>query len=103
MCPANGELENGDPEAPVDFLCHVAHLRAHAVGLQVPPHGDCEFCQGGENYEDLMQSLAAVQEGSAARELAFIKSEQAFSLPILTEETASVGTSCSSGGCPSCA
>ncbi len=101
MCPANGELENGDPEAPVDFLCHVAHLRAHAVGLQVPPHGDCEYCQDGANYEDLMQSLAAVEEGSAARELAFIKNEQAFSLPILTEETVSGGSSCSGGGCSS--
>jgi radical SAM protein with 4Fe4S-binding SPASM domain len=30
MCPANGELENGDPEEPVDFLCRVAHLRAKA-------------------------------------------------------------------------
>lgn len=38
MCPANGELENEDPEAPVDFLCHVAHLRAHAVGLEVPSY-----------------------------------------------------------------
>ncbi len=49
-----------------------------------------------------MLSLAALQEGSAAKELAFIKSEQAFSLPILTEETVSAGASCS-GGCPSCA
>ena len=47
MCPANGELENGDPEAPVDFLCHAAHLRAYAFGVPVPPHGDCEFCEGG--------------------------------------------------------
>lgn len=44
MCPANGELENKDPEEPVDFLCRVAHLRAHALGLTVPPHGDCEYC-----------------------------------------------------------
>ena len=32
MCPANGELENGDPESPVDFLCEVAHLRAMRIG-----------------------------------------------------------------------
>jgi radical SAM protein with 4Fe4S-binding SPASM domain len=32
MCPANGEMENGDRESPVEFLCHVAHLRAAAVG-----------------------------------------------------------------------
>jgi len=45
MCPANGELEKGHPEEPVDFLCRVAHLRAHALGLTVPPHGDCEYCK----------------------------------------------------------
>ena len=45
MCPANGELENRDPEEPVDFLCRVAHLRAHELGLTVPPHGECEYCE----------------------------------------------------------
>ena len=49
MCPANGELENGDPEEPVDFLCRVAHLRASALGLSVPSHGHCEYCEGGAN------------------------------------------------------
>jgi len=44
MCPANGELENGDGESPVEFLCHVAHLRAAALGVAVPLHGVCEFC-----------------------------------------------------------
>jgi len=45
MCPANGELENGDPESPVDFLCRVAHLRARAMSIPVPPHGECEYCE----------------------------------------------------------
>lgn len=44
MCPANGELENGDPESPVEFLCEVAHLRAAALGFTVPEHGECELC-----------------------------------------------------------
>jgi len=44
MCPANGELENRDPEEPVDFLCQVAHLRAKALGITVKPHGECEYC-----------------------------------------------------------
>ena len=30
QCPAWGQLEHGDPEAKVDFLCQVAHLRAAA-------------------------------------------------------------------------
>ncbi len=46
MCPANGELEAGDPETPVDFLCQVGHLRAKAFGIPVPEHGDCEYCEG---------------------------------------------------------
>ena len=50
MCPANGELENGDPESPVEFLCEVAHLRAMSLGLQAPPHGECDFCAGGRRY-----------------------------------------------------
>ena len=44
MCPANGELESGDAESPVEFLCEVAHLRAIALGCEVPEHGECEFC-----------------------------------------------------------
>lgn len=44
MCPANGELETGDPESAVDFLCEVAHLRAMVLGFHVPAHGDCELC-----------------------------------------------------------
>jgi radical SAM protein with 4Fe4S-binding SPASM domain len=43
-CAANSELENGDPEAPVDFLCRTAHLRAEVFDVDVRPHGDCEYC-----------------------------------------------------------
>jgi radical SAM protein with 4Fe4S-binding SPASM domain len=62
MCPANGELEAGDPESPVDFLCHVAHLRAHALGIAVPSHGSCEYCEGGERHQDLSESTARLRE-----------------------------------------
>jgi radical SAM protein with 4Fe4S-binding SPASM domain len=60
MCPANGEMENGDRESPVDFLCHVAHLRAAAVGVETPPHGDCEFCAGGSHHEEVMASARRI-------------------------------------------
>ena len=50
MCPANGELENGDRESPVAFLCNVAHLRAAVIGAEIPAHGDCEFCAGGSEH-----------------------------------------------------
>ncbi|ETW98270.1 MAG: hypothetical protein ETSY1_19435 [Candidatus Entotheonella factor] len=62
MCPANGELENGDPESPVEFLCQVAHLRAYVLGLDIPPHGPCAYCPGGEQYESIQQSAADVLE-----------------------------------------
>jgi radical SAM protein with 4Fe4S-binding SPASM domain len=54
MCPANGELENGDQESPVSFLCQVAHLRAYAFGYEVPKHGDCDCCEGGKHRTELM-------------------------------------------------
>src|SRR5262249_26014399 len=58
----NGELENGDAETPVDYLCRVAHLRAYAMGLPVRPHGDCEYCEGGSGYDALMHSVPALQK-----------------------------------------
>jgi radical SAM protein with 4Fe4S-binding SPASM domain len=45
MCPVNAELENRDPEEPVDFFCQVAHLRAKALGFTIKPHGECEYCE----------------------------------------------------------
>jgi len=63
MCPANGELENGDKESPVSFLCEVAHLRALSLGLEVPAHGPCEFCHGGA--EESRVRLAAARIRSA--------------------------------------
>ena len=58
VCPANSELECRDAEAPVDFLCEVAHLRAYALGLDIAPHGDCEYCPGGSKYKDLIKTVA---------------------------------------------
>ena len=99
MCPANGELENGDPEAPVDFLCRVAHLRAYTFGLPVVPHGDCEYCEDGQGYEDLMRSVASLKQMTPGRRIvAKNKTSQAL-LPMLG---ASPAGECSSGGCASC-
>jgi len=60
MCPASGELENGDPESPVDFLCEVAHLRAMVLGFQIPEHGECEFCVAGERRGRLVESAERI-------------------------------------------
>ena len=56
VCPANSELECADPEAPVDFLCRVAHLRAYALELPIPPHGECEYCPGGRRYAEMIET-----------------------------------------------
>jgi radical SAM protein with 4Fe4S-binding SPASM domain len=63
MCPANGELEAGDPESPVEFLCQVAHLRAYAQDFAVPEHGDCPNCKGGESYANMKQSASRISTG----------------------------------------
>jgi radical SAM protein with 4Fe4S-binding SPASM domain len=102
MCPASGELENGDPEAPVDFLCHVAHLRAHAFGFAVPAHGDCEYCEGGARFEDLMRSVAALKDVRPAPkpgESSTAKTKRL--LPMVTRLDSS-GGGCATGGCASC-
>lgn len=93
MCPANGELENGDRESPVSFLCNVAHLRAAVVGVQIPAHGDCEFCAGGSEHEGLIESAHRI----ASREIdveSWTGPQQI--LPILNN------SSLASTGCESC-
>jgi radical SAM protein with 4Fe4S-binding SPASM domain len=97
MCPANGELENGDAEAPVDFLCRVGHLRAHVFGLPIAPHGDCEYCEGGVGYEELMASVA-----SLAHKKPTLPVRPPDSSRLLPMVNASSGGGCGSGGCSSC-
>jgi radical SAM protein with 4Fe4S-binding SPASM domain len=67
MCPAMGELENGDPEKPVDFLCRTAHLRSYVIGAPIPAHGECEYCQGGNGFEQLRTEADALRAGAPAR------------------------------------
>ena len=100
MCPANGELENKDPESPVDFLCQVAHLRAHALDLPIKPHGECEYCEGGIGYQELMRSVASLRDCSAGTLLASDGDETL--LPIVTEVKKDAGLGCSSAGCSAC-
>jgi radical SAM protein with 4Fe4S-binding SPASM domain len=95
MCPANGELENGDPESPVDFLCHVAHLRAKALEIPVPPHGDCDYCEGGTSHAVLAESLASLDKRTAEQWMDFPERKPLF--PILNEQR-SAGAGCCSCG-----
>jgi radical SAM protein with 4Fe4S-binding SPASM domain len=66
MCPANGELESGDPEAPVDWLCHTAHLRAMALDIPITPHGECEYCEGGAEHARIAEAAARLRRGAPA-------------------------------------
>jgi radical SAM protein with 4Fe4S-binding SPASM domain len=99
-CAATSELENGDPEAPVEFFCEVAHLRAHAVGFPPPAHGDCQFCEGGAGHAHLMSELAAVRLGVSGA--AAPATNRSASLRVLDARAADSGTGCSSGGCGAC-
>jgi hypothetical protein len=44
----------------VEFLCHVAHLRAAVIGAEIPAHGVCEFCSGGSQHEEMLESARRI-------------------------------------------
>jgi len=90
MCPANGELENGDPEAPVEWLCRVAHLRAAAFDVPVRPHGECENCTDDARAA-IARAAAAVHQRVATEPMM---------TPIPIAPVAAGG--CAAGGCTSC-
>ncbi len=93
MCPANGELENGNREDPVEFLCHVAHLRAAVVGVEVPEHGKCEFCAGGFQHDEVMESARRISNKEIDVE-SWVGAQQV--LPILGS------SNMSTAGCGNC-
>ena len=39
QCPGQAQLEHGDPEKPVEFLCQVAHLQAKTFGSEMHTKG----------------------------------------------------------------
>ena len=99
MCPANGELENRDPESPVDFLCQVAHLRAYALGLEVPEHGHCPACPGGIHHPGLRQSAERIANHEIAVGSWLPRGASATSLlPVLQAKEG-----CGTSGCGACA
>ncbi|HUO84534.1 MAG TPA: radical SAM protein, partial [Thermoanaerobaculia bacterium] len=92
MCPANGELEAGDPEEPVDFLCQTAHLRAAVFDFPVAVHGDCEYCSGGEHHRTLQATALALRE----------KGDEWSAHAALLPSFAPASTGCASGACSGC-
>jgi radical SAM protein with 4Fe4S-binding SPASM domain len=99
MCAANGELEGGHAEQPVDFLCQIAHLRAFALGVEVPAHGDCACCSGGTQHSSLRQSAQRINKDSVAlTNVVPLRPASSNSLlPVLDS-----GQGCSTGACSSC-
>ena len=99
MCAANGELERGDPETPVDFLCQTAHLRAYALGVSVPQHGDCPCCSGGAHHAQLRASAQRITNDSngLTNLIPLPISRSSSLLPVLDSRGG-----CSAGGCSSC-
>ncbi|MFZ3214994.1 MAG: radical SAM protein [Candidatus Acidiferrales bacterium] len=95
MCPANGELESGHAESPVEFLCEVAHLRAFALGMEVAAHGECECCPGGKSHERLTASASRIRNGEI--DVGSWTPAPAAVLPIL-QATSGCGTGCGSCG-----
>jgi radical SAM protein with 4Fe4S-binding SPASM domain len=100
MCPANGELENGDPESPVDFLCQVAHLRAYVLGHEVPAHdtqySECPNCKGGTNHTALLGAAARIEDQKSEIDLPERKS----ATPVLNVLQST--SACVSEGCNAC-
>ncbi|HEX2834842.1 MAG TPA: radical SAM protein [Thermoanaerobaculia bacterium] len=91
-CAANGELENGDAEAPVDFLCRTSHLRAEVFGIDVPEHGECEYCVGGTD-RDVIEELVEKVRSRDGREVAEV---------IAQAPIAEARAGCGTGSCGSC-
>jgi radical SAM protein with 4Fe4S-binding SPASM domain len=97
MCPATAELENGDPESPVDFLCQVAHLRAYALEYEVPEHGDCACCRAGDLHNELLASAKRIGSQKWEGSLRVASDVSRPALNVLQPSGR-----CGSGGCGSC-
>lgn len=92
QCAANGELEAGDAESPVDFLCQVAHLRAEVFDVTIPEHGECEYCPDGSHRHVIDDTAMMVREKNFDE----LQAARA-AMPLI--QTAS---SCSTGSCGAC-
>lgn len=89
-CAATAELEMGDPEAPVDFLCKTAHLRAEVFDVPVIPHGDCEYCG------DQKETITAMADRVRARRSGDLAEAIAATPMVAMEAKGGCGPSCGS-------
>lgn len=91
-CAANAELEEGDAETPVDFMCKTAHLRAEVFDIPVPEHGECEYCADGSQRDEIDEMATMVREKNFS-ELSAMRA----AMP-----PPQAAASCSTGTCGSC-
>ena len=97
VCPATAELETGDPESPVAFLCQVAHLRSYVLGVDVPQHGDCSCCPGGSDHASLQDAAKRLRENTLIPGAVIPFHPANTLLPVLQSRQG-----CSEGGCSAC-
>src|SRR5262249_31013711 len=97
MCPANGELENREPEAPAHWLIRTAQLSATTPDIPIVARGDCEYCDGGAGHAALVESAARLRDTStiACSPAATTKDGRRF-LHVVSTEPASGCAACSS-------
>jgi len=91
-CAANAELEEGDAETPVDFMCKTAHLRAEVFDIPVPEHGECEYCADGSQRDEIDEMATMVREKNFSE----LHAMRAAMPP------PQAAASCSTGTCGSC-
>jgi len=96
-CAATSELEHGDAETPVEYFCEVAHLRALAVGHTPAAHGDCAFCEGGDQHAHLLSELEALKRGERRERPA-----RRASLTVVGNGRGADAPACGGEGCGSC-
>jgi len=61
MCPANGEMENGDKESPVRF-CVMWHTCGRPrSGSRFPRTASANFCVDGTEHASLMESATRIR------------------------------------------
>ena len=70
----------------------VGCLRAAAVGVEIPEHGECEFCAGGSQHDEMLESARRIQSKEIDVE-SWVGPQQIFSI---------LNNGHAAGGCGSC-
>jgi radical SAM protein with 4Fe4S-binding SPASM domain len=66
QCPGWAQMESGDPEEPVLYLCDIAHLRAEGFGLNRTKRTGVSHEQQGQGKENQQEALSQAAAGGGA-------------------------------------